>query len=192
MMENGGAFGCLFRRKPVDAARQKPATQQLARKLSLFDLTAIAPCHGFNPWKKQLEEMQGAARSGGTAAGDVEVTVDFSKVGAGKIGGKTFHLRGCHAFPGCFPWSSTKVTICMVFPSNVSESSVVPMKVPILPNVLFCDILVSVDVEETRKSLLSCTLPILIVLLEKNLTTITHLVSNIPPYVGLKKPGGSP
>lgn len=41
MMENGGAFGCLFRRKPVDAARQKPATQQLARKLSLFDLTAI-------------------------------------------------------------------------------------------------------------------------------------------------------
>lgn len=41
MMENGGIFGCLVRRKRVDAARQRLATQQLARKLSLFDLTAI-------------------------------------------------------------------------------------------------------------------------------------------------------
>jgi len=42
MMDNG--FGSLIRRKRVDAAtqaRQKLATQQLARKLSLFDLTAI-------------------------------------------------------------------------------------------------------------------------------------------------------
>ncbi|XP_075104954.1 cationic amino acid transporter 4, vacuolar-like [Nicotiana tabacum] len=41
-MDNG--FGSLIRRKRVDAAtqaRQKLATQQLARKLSLFDLTAI-------------------------------------------------------------------------------------------------------------------------------------------------------
>lgn len=46
MMENGGhkssgAFGCLVRRKRVDAARQRLAAQQLARKLSLFDLIAI-------------------------------------------------------------------------------------------------------------------------------------------------------
>lgn len=45
MMENSGhessaPFRCLFRRKPVDTS-QKPATHQLARKLSLFDLTAI-------------------------------------------------------------------------------------------------------------------------------------------------------
>lgn len=42
MMDNG--FGSLIRRKRVDAAtqaRQKLATQQLARKLSLFDLTTI-------------------------------------------------------------------------------------------------------------------------------------------------------
>ncbi|XP_055806177.1 cationic amino acid transporter 4, vacuolar-like isoform X2 [Solanum dulcamara] len=46
MMENGGhkssgAFGCLVRRKRVDAARQRLAAHQLARKLSLFDLIAI-------------------------------------------------------------------------------------------------------------------------------------------------------
>ncbi|XP_006350453.1 cationic amino acid transporter 4, vacuolar-like [Solanum tuberosum] len=49
MMNNGGhnssaAFRCLVRRKRVDAAtptKQTLATQQLARKLSLFDLVAI-------------------------------------------------------------------------------------------------------------------------------------------------------
>ncbi|WMV14479.1 hypothetical protein MTR67_007864 [Solanum verrucosum] len=52
MMNNGGhnssaAFRCLVRRKRVDAAtstKQTLATQQLARKLSLFDLVAIANC----------------------------------------------------------------------------------------------------------------------------------------------------
>ncbi|XP_060196795.1 cationic amino acid transporter 4, vacuolar-like isoform X1 [Lycium barbarum] len=44
MMDKKSAFGCLVRRKRVDTAtrtRQKLATQQLARKLSLFDVTAI-------------------------------------------------------------------------------------------------------------------------------------------------------
>ncbi|OIT06397.1 hypothetical protein A4A49_23248 [Nicotiana attenuata] len=44
MDKSSGGLGSLIRRKRVDAAtqaRQKLATQQLARKLSLFDLTAI-------------------------------------------------------------------------------------------------------------------------------------------------------
>ncbi|XP_059280899.1 cationic amino acid transporter 4, vacuolar-like isoform X3 [Lycium ferocissimum] len=44
MMDRKSAFGCLVRRKRVDTAtrtRQRLSTQQLARKLSLFDVTAI-------------------------------------------------------------------------------------------------------------------------------------------------------
>ncbi|XP_060197477.1 cationic amino acid transporter 3, mitochondrial-like [Lycium barbarum] len=44
MMDKKSAFGCLVRRKRVDTAtrtRQRLSTQQLARKLSLFDVTAI-------------------------------------------------------------------------------------------------------------------------------------------------------